>query len=79
MFKCQAEKKLKVQLTSVEQLHAKTQGTLKVKETELEKIQTELKTVKGSLEEEVKKLHGRVTELQDACVKKVRSRSVQTL
>lgn len=78
VLKCQAEKKLKVQLTSVEQQHSKTQGALKVKETELEKIQMELKTIKASLEEEVTKLQGQVTELQEARVKKVRSQIIQT-
>lgn len=73
MFKYQAEKKLKVQLASVEQQRSKTQETVKLKETELEKMRAELKTIQGSLEEEVKKLKGQVTELQDVCVKKVRS------
>lgn len=64
---------MKVQLTSFEQQHSKTQGTLKEKEAQLKKMQDQLKTVRGSLEEEVKQLKGQVADLQEAGVKKVRS------
>lgn len=69
----QAEKKLKGQLTSLEQQHSKTQGALKEKENEVEKLQTQLKTTQGSFEEEMKKLKGRLTELQEVNAKKVSS------
>lgn len=60
-----------MQLTSLEQQHTKTQETLREKENELEKLRTQLKMTQGSLEEEIKKLNGQVTELKEAGVKKV--------
>lgn len=63
---------MKAQLTSFEQQHSKTQGTLKGKEEEFKKLQDQLKTVRGSMEEEAKRLSGQVAELQEAAVKKVR-------
>lgn len=60
-----------MQLTSLEQQHTKTQETLREKENELEKLRMQLKTTQGSLEEEIKKLNGQVTELKEAGVKKV--------
>lgn len=60
-----------MQLTSLEQQHTKTRETLREKENELEKLQTQLKMTQGSLEEEIKKLNGQVTELKEAGVKKV--------
>lgn len=60
-----------MQLTLLEQQHTKTQETLREKENELEKLRMQLKTTRGSLEEEIKKLNGQVTELKEAGVKKV--------
>lgn len=60
-----------MQLTSLEQQHTKTRETLREKENELEKLRTQLKMTQGSLEEEIKKLNGQVTELKEAGVKKV--------
>lgn len=60
-----------MQLTSLEQQHTKTQETLREKENELEKLRTQLKMTQGSLEEQIKKLNGQVTELKEAGVKKV--------
>uniref|UniRef100_A0A8C2ZJA6 Early endosome antigen 1 n=1 Tax=Cyclopterus lumpus TaxID=8103 RepID=A0A8C2ZJA6_CYCLU len=57
-----AEKKLKVQLTTLEQQRSNTQAALKEKEKELEKLRAQLKTSKGSFEDEMKKLKGQVTE-----------------
>lgn len=71
VFKCQAEKKLKAQLTSLEQQHSKTREALKDKEDEVGKQRELLKTMQKSLEDEVKKLKGQVTQLQEAGVKKV--------
>lgn len=69
----QAETKLKVQLVSLGQQHSKTQEVLKEKENNLEKLQAQIKTSKGSFEEEIKKLKGQVAELQEVNVKKVRN------
>lgn len=63
--KWQAEKRLKVQLTSVEQQQVKAQEGLKEKQNQLEKLQAQLKTVQGSLEVEAKKLKGQIAELQE--------------
>lgn len=71
--KRQAEKKLKVQLTTVEQQHSKTQEVLKERENQLEKLRAQLKTAQGSFEEEMKKLKGQVAELHDVNVKKASS------
>lgn len=68
--KCQAEKKLQVQLTTAEQQHTKTQEALKEKENQLEKQRAQLKTAQGSFGEEMKKLKGQVAELQEVNVKK---------
>ena len=70
VYKFQAEKKLKVQLTTLEQQHLKAQGALKEKEKELEKLQAQLKMSQGSFEEETKKLEGQVAKLQEVNVKK---------
>lgn len=66
----QAEKKLKVQLSTLEQQRSKTQGTLTEKEKELEKLRAQLKTAQGSFEEERKKMKAQVAELQESNVKK---------
>lgn len=73
VYKCQAEKKLKAQLASLVQQHSKTQEVLKEKEKDSEKLQVQLKTAQGSFEEEMKKLRGKVAELQEVNVKKVSS------
>lgn len=73
VFKCQAEKKLKAQLASLEQQNSKTQEALKKKENDLEKLRAQLKTTQGSFEEETKKLNDKVAELQEVNVKKVSS------
>lgn len=73
VYKCQTEKKLKMQLTTVEQQHSKAQEALKEKENQLEKLRAQLKTAQGSFEEEVKKLKGQVAELQEVNVKKASS------
>lgn len=70
VYKRQAEKKLKVQLSTVEQQHSKSQEALKEKENQLEKLQAQLKTAQGSFEGEMKKLKGQVAELQEVNVKK---------
>lgn len=67
------EKKLKVQLTTSEQQHSKTQEALKEKETEVEKVRAQLKAAQGSFEEEVKKLKSKVAELNEVNAKMVSS------
>lgn len=67
----QAEKRLKVQLTSVEQQQLNTQEVLKEKQSQLEKLQAQLKTVQGNFEVETKKLKGQIAELQENGVKMV--------
>lgn len=64
VYKLQAGKKLKVQLSTLEQQHSKTQELLKEKENQLEKLRAQLKTAEGSFEEEMKKLKGKMAELQ---------------
>lgn len=66
----QAEKRLKVQLTSAEQQHLKAQEGLKEKQNQLEKLQAQLKTVQGNFEVETKKLKGQIAELQENGAKK---------
>lgn len=61
----QVEKRLKVQLTSVEQQQLNVQEVLKEKQNQLEKLQAQLKTVQGSFEVETKKLKGQIAELQE--------------
>jgi len=62
-----------VQLTALEQQRANTQVALKEKEKELEKLRAQLKTTKGSFEDELKKLKCQVSELQEVQVKKASS------
>lgn len=69
VYKCQAEKKLKVQLTTLEQQHSKTLEALKEKANESEKLRAQLKTAQGSFEEEMKKLKAQLAQLQEANVK----------
>lgn len=73
VYKWQAEKKLKVQLTTLEQQHSKTQEALKEKENQLEKLRAQLKAAQGSFEEEMKKLKGQTAELQEFNAKKASS------
>lgn len=69
-MKLQAEKKLGMQLTTVKQQHSKTQEVLKEKENQLEKLQAQLKMTQGSFEEEMKKLKGQITTLEESNAKK---------
>lgn len=68
--KWQAEKRLKAQLTSVEQQQVKALEGLKEKQNQLEKLQAQLQTVQGSFEVETKKLKGQIAELQENGAKK---------
>lgn len=60
-----AEKRLKVQLTSVEQQQVKAEEGLKQKQKQLEKLQAQLQTVQGAFEVDTKKLKGQIAELQE--------------
>lgn len=62
-----------MQLTTLEQQRSNSQGALKEKEKELEKLRAQLMTTQGSFEEEMKKLKGQVAELQEVNVKKASS------
>ena len=62
-----------MQLTTLEQQRSNSQGALKEKEKELEKLRAQLKTAQGSFEEEMKKLKGQVAGLQEVNVKKASS------
>lgn len=66
----QAEKRLKVQLTSAEQQQLKAREGLKEKQNQLEKLQAQLNTVQGNFEVETKKLKGQIAELQENGAKK---------
>lgn len=68
----QAEKKLEMQLSAVKQQHSKTQEAVKEKEGQLEKLQAQLKTTQGSFEEELKRLAGQITTLEQSNAKKAR-------
>lgn len=59
-----------MQLTTVKQLHSKTQEALKEKENQLAKLQAQLKTTQGSFEEEMKNLKGQITTLEESKAKK---------
>lgn len=59
-----------MQLTTVKQQHSKTQEVLKEKENQLENLQAQLKTTQGSFEEEMKKLKGQITTLDESNAKK---------
>lgn len=54
-----------MQLTSVEQQQLNAQEVLKEKQSQLEKLQAQLKTVQGNFEVETKKLKGQIAELQE--------------
>lgn len=69
-MKLQAEKKLEMQLSAVKQQHSKSQEVVKEKESQLEKLQVQLKTTQGSFEEELKRLKGQITTLEQSNVKK---------
>lgn len=69
-MKLQAEKKLEMQLSAIKQQHSKTQETAKAKEGQLEKLQAQLKTTQGSFEEELKRLKGQITTLEQTNAKK---------
>lgn len=71
LLKCQVEKKLKLQVASVEQQNLKSQEVLREKEQNLGKLEAQLKTATGSYEEEMKKLKGQIVELEKLRVKKV--------
>lgn len=70
VLKLQAEKKLEMQLSAVKQQLSKTQETVKEKEGQLEKLQAQLKTSQGSFEEQLKRLKGQITTLEQTNVKK---------
>lgn len=72
VLKLQAEKKLEMQLSAVKQQHSKTQEAVKEKEGQLEKLQAQLKTTQGSFEEELKRLQGQITTLEQSNAKKAR-------
>lgn len=72
VLKLQAEKKLEMQLSAVKQQHSKTQEAVKEKEGQLEKLQAQLKTTQGSFEEELKRMQGQITTLEQSNAKKAR-------
>lgn len=59
-----------MQLSAIKQQHSKTQETVKEKESQLEKLQAQLKTTQGSFEEELKRLKGQITTLEQTNAKK---------
>lgn len=66
----QIEKRLEMQLSASKQQHSKTQETMKEKESQLEKLQAQLKTTQGSFDEELKRLKGQITTLEQTNAKK---------
>lgn len=70
---------MKAQLTSVEQQQLKAQEGLKEKDNQLEKLQSQLKTVQGSFEMETKKLKGQIAELEENGAKKASSNLIANL
>lgn len=59
-----------MQLSSVKQQHSTSQETVKQKEGQLEKLQVQLKTTQGSFEEELKRLKGQISTLEQTNAKK---------
>lgn len=59
-----------MQLSSLKQQLSKTVETVKDKDGQLEKLQAQLKTTQGSFEEELKRLRGQMTTLEQTSAKK---------